>query len=221
MSIVVQFSTPGSVRFDQRWVDADVRDVQKIIRALRAAYSSETFELYDLERETTFFKARLTGKLPTWIATYETLVNDASKVAAFYRVDLRLPERPTHKDLESLSTLVHLIDGNLPLDTNNITVNLAKTANIDPAQAEALRGEGNYMIRLPEYFERPVLFSVPVCSGPIALHIPRARVENPEEAYRFCHDAPIGESYTLTLKPLGPAYARAIHTEDQVIPPPT
>ncbi len=35
-------------------------------------------------------------------------------------------------------------------------------------------------------------------------------MENPEEAYRFYQTAPIGESNTLTLKPLGPILAGAI-----------
>jgi hypothetical protein len=209
MSMVVPFSAPGSVHFERRWAGADVRDVRRFMRAIKSAHSSGVFEIYDLERALTLFKPRLTGDLPAWFSGCEELINDAVRVADFYRIDLRIPEEPTREDLESLSTLAHLIDGNLSLDINNITFTLTKTANLGNAQAETFRGEGTYLITLPEYFERPVLFGVPVCTGPVAYHFSRARVENPEKAYRFYQNVTIGENQTLTLKPLCSARARA------------
>jgi hypothetical protein len=220
MSMVVRFSAPGSVQFERRWAGADVHDVQKFMRAIKAAYGCGVFELYDLERALTLFKPRLTGELPAWFSGYEELINDAVRVADYYGIDLRMPEEPTHEDLESLSTLARLIDGNLSLDINNITFTLTKTANLENRHAETLRGEGTYLITLPEYLERPVLFGVPVCTGPVAYHISRARMDNPEKAYRFYQNALIGENHTLTLKPLCPVYARAIRPEDHVIPVP-
>ena len=220
ISIVVGFSASGSVHFERHWAGMDVRDVQKFMRAIKAAYGSEVLELYDLERARTLFRARLAGELPPWFSGYEEIINDAVRVADFYGIDLRMPNEPTHEDLESLSILAHLIDGNLSLDINNITFTLTKTADLGHTQAETFRDEGNYLITLPEYFERPVLFGVPVCTGLVAYQISRARVENPEEAYQFFQNAPIGEDYTLTLKPLCPAHAHAVRPEDHVIPAP-
>jgi hypothetical protein len=69
------------------------------------------------------------------------------------------------------------------------------------------------LVTLPEYFVRRVLFGVPVCTGPVVYHIPRARLENPDEACRFYQTALIGEDTTLKLKPLGPIQARAIRPQ--------
>jgi len=64
MSLSVRFSGSGSVNFERCWADADVHAVRKFIRAFKAACNSEVFEIYDLEREVTFLKPRLTGELP-------------------------------------------------------------------------------------------------------------------------------------------------------------
>ena len=132
------------------------------------------------------------------------------RVAHFYKVDLRMPEEPATGDLESLWLLAHLMDGNVPLDINHITLTLTKTADIDAAQAETIRGEASYFVTLPEYFERPLLFGIPVCTGPVACHIPRARVDAPDDAWRFFRDAPIGVDITLLLKPLCPVQVSAV-----------
>ena len=214
MSFIVRQTGLGSVHFERRWAGADVHDVWKFMRAMKAAYTAGTFELYDLERGVTLLKPHFTGELPNWFAGYEELASEAVRIAGFYKLDLRMPEKVTPEDIESLSILVHLIDGNLQLDINDMTFTLTKTANLGQAQTETLLGEGAYVITPAEYFERPVLFGTKVCTGPVAYHIPRARVENPEEAHRFCQTAPIGEDHTFTLKPLGPVLASAIRPND-------
>jgi predicted nuclease of predicted toxin-antitoxin system len=73
----------------------------------------------------------------------------------------------------------------------------------------------DYLVTPPEHFERPELFGVPVCTGPVAYQIPRARVENPDTAWQFYQTAPIGQSIALSLKPLGPVRVRAIGPELQ------
>lgn len=209
MSLIVQSSGTGSVHFERRWDGADIRAVQKFMRALKALCSSLEFELYDLEQAVTLLKPRFSGTLPAWFSGYESLIDDAVLVADFYDVELKMPEIPTHDDLESLALLKGLIDG-LPLTVDDMTFTLTKCAHVDAAQAQAVLGEAPYLVTLPEYSVRPVLFGVPVCTGPVAYHIPRARVGDPEEACRFLETAPIGEGITLSLKPLCPIQARAI-----------
>jgi hypothetical protein len=109
VSLIARSSGPGSVHFERRWAGADVHAAQKFIRAVKVAYRSGVFELYDLERSVTLLNARLTGELPAWFPGYEELINDAVRVADFYKVDLRMPERPTPEDLGSLSVLVHRV----------------------------------------------------------------------------------------------------------------
>ncbi|HEY6341912.1 MAG TPA: hypothetical protein VIY49_10505 [Bryobacteraceae bacterium] len=208
MSIIVRRSAPGSVNFEKRWAGVDVHDAQKFMRAMKAAVSAG-FELYDLERSLALIKGGPTVKVLPWFSAYDELIKDAVRVADFYRVDLRMPEEPKVEDLESLSLLAHLIDGTVTLDIKTMTFTLTKTANVGQAQAETFRGEGSYLIRLPEYFERPVLFGVPVCTGPVIYHIAAARFGNPEQSYRFFEKAPIGTKRTLMLKPLCPVQARA------------
>jgi hypothetical protein len=215
MSLIVNFSGTGSVHFKRRG-GADIRAVQKFIRGLKAMYQSGELELYDLEQAATFLKPRISGKLPAWFSSYDLLVNDAVAVADFYGVDLKMPEIPTRDDLVSLAFLKRLIEG-LTLTVNDLTLELIKAADIGAAQAEPMRGEGAYLVRVPEYVTRPVLFGVPVCTGPVAYHIPRARVENPDEVCKFFQTAAIGESIKLSLKPLCPIQARAFRPDTPVL----
>jgi hypothetical protein len=218
MSLVVRFAGSGSVHFAGCHTGADVHAVQKFISALKTANSSGVFEIYDLERAVTLLSPRMTIELPAWFSKYSSLIDDAVRVADFYTVDLRMPGKPTLEDLESLSLLVRLIDGDLPLEADDITFTITKTAHAGEASAETFRGEGSYLVTQPEYFVRPVLFGIPVCTGPVAYHIPRARLERPDEVCRFYQTAPIGEDITLTLKPLGPVQARAIRPQPSGTP---
>jgi len=65
-----------------------------------------------------------------------------------------------------------------------MTFTLTKTADVGEAQAEYVRGEGSDV-----------------------------RLENPDEAYRFCTAAPIGEDIKLTVKPLCQIQAGAIRPQ--------
>jgi hypothetical protein len=218
MSLIVRISGTGCVHFERRWAGVDVHTAQKFTNALKAAYGSGVLELYDLERAVTLLKPRLTGELPAWFSGYDEFINDAVRVADFYKLDLRMPEQPTRGDLESISLLVHLIDGDLRVEVNDMTFTMTKTADIGEAQAESFRGEGSYLLTLPEYFVRPVLFGVQVFTGPVAYHIPRARFEGPDEVCRFFQTAPIGEDITVKLKPIGPVRARAIRPQGAEAP---
>lgn len=143
ITLIVQFSGTGSVNFERHCAGSDIHAVQKFTRALKALYTSREFELYDLEKALTLLKMHLGGDVPAWLAGYDEFVNDAVRVADFYGADLRMPDKPTIEDLQSLSLLTHLIEG-MPLTIDDLTCTLTKTADVGAAQAETLREEGAY-----------------------------------------------------------------------------
>jgi len=210
MSLIVRLSGTGSVHFGGSWAGSDVRAVRKLTGALKAMYSSQELEVYDLESSVALLRSHgISGALPDWFSAYDALLDDAVRVADFYEVDLKMPETPTATDLESLALLNCLIDG-LPLAAENITCTLIKRANIGDGQEESILGVGSYLLTFPEYSVRPVLFGVPVCTGPVVYQIPRASVENPEAVCRFLRTAAAGEDITLVLRPICPVEARAV-----------
>ena len=171
ISLIVKPSGTGSVHFERRWAGADIRAVQKFMRALKALVSSRKLEIYDVGQAVTLLKPRIGGTLPAWFSAYEALIDDAVLVADFYGVKLQMPEGPTPVDRESLALLKGLIDG-IPVDVEDMTLTLTKCADVGAAQAETVRGEGSYLVTVPEYAVRPVLFGVRVCTGPVAYQIP-------------------------------------------------
>lgn len=209
MSLVINFSGTGSVHFERHCAGADVRAAQKYLRGVKAMFRSGDLEMYDLEHGTTFLKPRMSGTLPGWFSAYDSLVSDAVAVADFYGVNLKMPEKPTCDDLRSLKLLKGLIEG-MPLTVDDISLGLTKCADVGAAQTETVRGEGAYLLTVPEYSIRPMLFGVPICTGPVAYHVPRARVDDADEICRFLLTAAIGEGIKLTLRPLCPIQARAI-----------
>lgn len=209
MSLAINFSGTGSVRFERRCAGADVGAVQKFLRGVKAMFRSGKLELYDLEKAATFLKPRIRGILPAWFSAYDSLVGDTAEVADFYGVALIMPENPTCNDLGSLTLLKRLIEG-LALSADEMSFKLTKCADVDAAQTGIVRREGAYLVTAPEYFLRPVLFGVPVCTGPVAYYIPRARVENPDEVCRFLQTAAVGDGIELCLKPVCPIQARAV-----------
>ena len=60
------------------------------------------------------------------------------------------------------------------MEVNGITFTVTRAADADETRAETVRGEFSCERTLPEYFVRPELFGVPVWTGPVAYHIPRA-----------------------------------------------
>ena len=212
MSLIVGSSGTGSVHFERRFAGADLSTVEKFLRGIKAMFRSGEIEMYDLEQAATLLKARISGALPVWFSAYDSLISDAIAVADFYGVDLKMPETPTPDDLRSLTLLKGLIEG-LALAVDDISFELIKRADLGAAQTETVRGEGAYLVTLPEYFTRQMLFGVPICTGPVAYHIPRARIENADEVCRLLQTRAIGDGIEMVLKPLCPIQARVIRAE--------
>ena len=128
MSLIVQSSGTGSVHFEGACTVRTPAPFRNSCGALKVLCSSLEFELYDLEQAVTLLKPRFSGTLPAWFSGDESLIDDAVLVADFYDVELKMPEIPTHDDLESLALLKGLIDG-LPLTVDDMTFTLTKCAH--------------------------------------------------------------------------------------------
>jgi hypothetical protein len=216
--------TRGKVNFSYTFAGADLHAIAKFMAAIDVLRTDASVELYNLETASRLTRGEMSaGTLEEWDTGYRRLVKDALAVCEHYGVQLRY-RKPEPADLQTLEYLVALIDG-LSLPATDLTLQLTKISDTDPGVYDLMRNIAAYRLIAPRLNPVPVLFGVPVPTGPVVWDIPEATAEDPDAAYRLISEASIGDRLGVTLKLLAPVRVRAagirnaVPDEEQSKPP--
>jgi hypothetical protein len=191
----------GRVTIREHISGADVRAIERLAKAVKAANRTRSIEFHNLRHDKTLLRAQLSD-LPEWSPGFQELVQDAVTIADHYEVELRLPEVFTEDDVRSLVTLKRLIAGELTT-SGDITVTLVKTAENAGHFRRMLEKENAVRLERPSLEPAPVLFGVSVDTGPIRIEFESMTVKNAEDV-REAIELPDGSDVELKLSSITP-----------------
>ena len=201
--------TRGKIDFEFTFLDREITNIQKFMRAMAALQSSNSFELYNLETGRVLCRGDVGEDVfEGWDEGLRRLVDHAVEVSKHYGVELRY-RIPEAADLEVLRNLHELIQGSL-LPAKDLTLNLTKVAET-PEALEMMKDRATYRLLVTGGLQPvPALFGVPIPTGPIVWTIPGAAIDNPEEALDQISNAAIGDSFAMKLNLSAPVEVRAM-----------
>jgi hypothetical protein len=190
----------GNVSIEEDFVNAEVRSVQKLVKAASALKTGEYFELYDLKQGKRAFRAKLFD-VPDWDTRLQALVADAVFVADRYKVELRLPAVVTPTDAENLILLRDLANGEFTAQ-GEFSVTIVKGSENEAGLLQLLAGS-DAAIRLERegYEPIPQLFGVTIPTGPIVVEAKKARLKNCDQARDAFQRANLGDDVEFVFSP--------------------
>jgi hypothetical protein len=198
----------GKVDFTYTFAGADIRAIRKFMDAIDALRADGYVELYNLETGSRLTHGEMSGgMLEEWDTGFRRLVKDAVAVSEHYGVKLRY-RKPEIADFHTLEQLVGLIEG-LSLPAVDVTLQLKKITETDSGVYDAMRNAAAYRLLAPRLEPTPVLFGVPVPTGPVVWDMPEAIVEDLDEAYQRISRAAVGEGFAVKLILSAPVRVRA------------
>jgi hypothetical protein len=179
--INIQFSLRqpfrGKVHISDRLVGAEVRSVEKALRAFSLLRENGRLLIHDLEQ----------GKLLGTIAVSSTsftpnepltkLVSGLVSIATKFGIQVLLPEKINRNDREQISFLLTIVNGApLPGGTLSATLIRDRAYNQSLLTQPGLRLD--LLAKFPKMEPAPMLFGVPINTGPITLSAKGASVVN-------------------------------------------
>lgn len=162
---------------EQRFEGADVREVAKAVQAFGLLHSGGRLELFALDVQ------KVLGTLSSVTVKTESrqgfarVILDAAAVSEKYSVKLRIPKRIKTDDMFAIAILNAIADG-APLPVGSFGGKLIKTreheANFKP---DMLQQTLEIVLNNERLDPRPIVFGVPVDTGPVSLVGKSARIK--------------------------------------------
>ncbi len=195
---VVMTREEAQISFESHFTNVEVRSIQKALKALRAMETDGHIEIYDLRLGKRAFRGRISQR-PNLDTAFEQLIADTSCVADRFGVQLRLPEALTETDASNLELLVGLARGDYAT-TGECSVKIEKGTEAPDAFRDLLNGqEAQLCFERPGLDPAPVLFGIPVATGPIIVEAAEVKLKNAEQTRKAYDAVATGGDVELTF----------------------
>jgi hypothetical protein len=159
---------------------AYVRDVAKAVEAFSLLRDGGSLALYALDLEKPLGAVSFTLSAPGPPPAFEKLVLDAAEVCNKYKVDLRIPKKILKDDARTIAALLAVANGT-PLPVSGFEAKVVKTKEFEGNFNAGTIGQTLQIIAHHEGLEpRPVVFGVPVDTGPVTAFARGAQIKGPE-----------------------------------------
>lgn len=194
----------SAITFQEHFVGADVRGVEKFVRARRLLQPEGEVELYDLENNKTVLRAHAALDEPSDERRgFDALIHTLARIGERFRAKLRLPEEMSNEDAAAIELLSHYLDGG-GVSADDLTFVLEKSVENADLVPRELTQEMRIRIERPNHMPRPVLFGQVVDTGPCALQVDRAQVKDLSAILDAFRNAAIGDGVKISVRPLSP-----------------
>ncbi len=175
----------------------DVRAAAKFLTALSLFRKEGRLELFDLEHDRELGTMEIGDtELPARHESLQRIFSAAATVGERFGIALKVPERITQKDLDSLGLLQSVVDGS-PQQAQSFSATLVKEASRSRAVEESVTRDQDVVVTWPHIDPLPVLFSKPVETGPVMLVARNAKVDEPSEFLARFSKASDGEGVPI------------------------
>jgi hypothetical protein len=214
LTLVVPSHQPaaGKIRFRKRFVGAEVHEAKKFLRAISLLREGGEIEVFDLERQTVFVRAKIDlDEVPERKPEFEDLIDELIKISDRFGVKLPLPGDISEQDLDSLLLLKTFVEGGT-LPVNNISLVIGKSEENRETFPKLIVTEGAYRLEHQRQTPSPKLFGIEIDTGPCVICVDRARVKNLAETIRRFNEAEIGAGVPVSLEPLAPVRLMLLDT---------
>jgi hypothetical protein len=209
--------TSAKITFRNREiVGADSKQVKKFLDAMALLQPSGEIEIFDLKEDKTFFTARVElGRDDPSQQAYRRFVNDLVQIADRFKLNLCIPAKSKmlEEDLETVLLLKTYIEsGSLPVGDISATV-VKSEQNRDSLPREFATGGGHFRFVHPRQEPKPILFGVPVDTGPCAVEV-EAQIVNLAATLEEFRNASIGDGVKMSFRPVRPARFSLLSDEE-------
>ena len=186
----------SSLSWKTRLEGADVRQAAKAIQALSLLKNGGSLELYALDGAQQIGTLSLGLAHPERRTSLEDVVVAAAAVCDKYSINLRVPRHIRQRDHSAVNLLLAIADG-APMGASNFSAKLVKSVenegNVKFVVAQSLEISAS-----AEQFEpKPVIFGVPVDTGPVTLYATGARIKRPKVFMRRYASANYGDALPI------------------------
>ena len=128
---------------------------------------------------------------------YHRVVLDAAIVCDKYKVDLRIPKKIQENDLRAIEMLVAIANG-APMPASGFGGKLVKTKEHEgKVNPELLQQDLSIAVQYERLEPKPVVFGVPVDTGPLILFGKKAQVREPSEFLQRYSQAKYGDAISI------------------------
>ncbi|MGC9971803.1 MAG: restriction endonuclease [Bryobacteraceae bacterium] len=200
LSLVLPSTTGAGSSWEWRFrfEGVHVRDAAKAVQALSLLRDGGSLELYALDAGQVLgtVSRNLTTSIRT--DTIERVVVAAAAVCDKYDVDLHMPKSIRLADIRAIELLLAIANGT-PMAASDFEARLVKSAeheaNVNSSIAQALQ----LMSSADRLEPNPVVFGVPVDTGPVTLHASGARIKHPAEFLQRYASAKYGDAVPIAF----------------------
>ena len=172
-----------------------VRDLLRTVDALTIVKKGASLELFDLEEERILLSGTLNAEEPNQsFEPIQEFTHSVAEIASAFGVDLKFPEEPSEQDEDSMELLLRIIrDGRIEKSGDSATANLIKDIAFETDVLAQIGKRIAVHLDNEHLVPMPVLFGVPINTGPCSVLISAAEVADGEEFRRAYIAAAQGE----------------------------
>jgi hypothetical protein len=202
LKISMKNDSSSEVAIESRVAGADVREIQRAIKAFRGFVSSGRLELFNLETQSTMFQfeAGDLGDVEEDVG-FVQLIDDSVVVADFLGANMQLPlAAPTQDDFAALQVLKQMATGE-DFRIKTLEMVIHKQTKMDTTVLQLMtKGQSHSMLFDTPPGERlKVLFGTPIQTGRLILQVDRVQVKSFAKTKALYLKAKEGERVPLSL----------------------
>jgi hypothetical protein len=202
LSVVLPNSTTmrASCNWSLRLEGVPVRDAAKAIHALSLLQRGGSVEFYALDAGRVFGTLFFRPTKGAGLKNTEEIVLDAAAVCEKYGVELLMPRSIRREDIKAIKTLLAIADGT-PMAARTFEAQLVKSAEHARNVTSALVPQPMELLTSSDNLQpKPVLFGVPIDTGPVTTHITGATIKRLGEFLRRYTLAEYGEAVAISFR---------------------
>ncbi len=206
LSLVLPTRQTGDAAFtvENDWTQRDPKAIKKSLDAFNLLRPSGAIHIFDLEAEKHLLDAgiSLPDETPQQVAR-RSFINDVVTIADQFGVNLKLPDKVTEEDFETIYVLnQYILSGSLEL--NDISVSIVKSEqNRDLLPQQFASGKAVFRFENMQPASPLRLFGTDVDTGPVVME-GEVEVKDLAATLHSFQEAAIGAGVRMSFKPLAP-----------------
>jgi hypothetical protein len=182
-----------------RFSGTSVRAAGQAISAFSLLRSCGSLELYSLDVNHPIATLHFGETRVPPPSKFESALAAAAVVCERYGVDLSVPEMISGRDIDAINLLLAIDDG-LPMGPRTLNAKVVKTIEHEQNIRNRL-GQHLVLVARAEQFEpKPVLFGMPINTGPVTLHASDARLVDHKAFLRNYNKARCGAGVPIRFR---------------------